>query len=291
MLVSMTGYGRATLTGPEWQLDCEIRTVNNRYLDLRLRLPSTLYYAESAVRKALQEAFHRGRVECSIQMQSETVAPCLRVNEGRLQALVEQVHRVFNEEGMHAAFPAGDFLQLEGILETQTPAFDEKQMEEDVTTLCAQAAAHVLAMRRAEGERLEQDLRARLQVMERTLETVRSRAPFLASEEQARMRERLRQLLDATPVEETLLANEIALYAQKIDIAEEVVRLQSHIDAFREALERRKPVGKMLDFLVQEMNREVNTMSSKVNDRDLTVRFVELKEKIEQLREQIQNIE
>ena len=291
MLVSMTGYGRATLTGPEWQLDCEIRTVNNRYLDLRLRLPTTLYYAEMAVRKSLQSVFHRGRVECTIQMHSETVAPCPQVNEGRLQALVAQVHNVFNKEGMHAAFPAGDFLQLEGILETWTPSFDEKKMQEDVLSVCTQAAKQTLAMRCAEGERLEQDLRTRLQTMEHALDIVRSRAPYLASEEQGRMQERLQQLLDAVPVDETLLANEIALYAQKIDIAEEVVRLQSHIEAFREALDRQQPVGKMLDFLVQEMNREVNTMSSKVNDRDLTVRFVEMKEKIEQLREQIQNIE
>lgn len=287
----MTGFGKASCAVYPWTIDVEVKTVNNRYFDFRVRMPNALNALETAVKQACQLAFVRGRIEVNIAMRSSESNRTLLVDK----AYAEKVHAelVALQKTLAIEKPIGlrDIVTVEGVMRSEPEEFDVEDFREATIATVTEACTHCNEMRAAEGERIGDNLLEKLETLEEVRGQIVTRAPQIVSEEQARLRRKVKELLDGRDLDETIVANEIALYAQKADIDEETVRLSSHITQFTETLKSKKPIGKTLDFLIQEMNREVNTMSSKSNDTALTKYCIEGKTIIEQLREQIQNVE
>lgn len=292
MTYSMTGYGKAAEVTAAWSIDVEIKSVNNRYLDLKIRAPQPLNFMEMAIKSAISDKLHRGHVDCNIHFRALDDAGSVTIHERKLAKLVEAFRAFQLHNGVDCAMPMDSFVRMDGIVEIESGELDEAAVREAVLAVLDRALNTHVESRQVEGERLKRSLIEKNEAITSAIEAIKRLSPELMAHEQARLKENLEALLgDEHPVDPHLLANELACIAQRIDIDEEIVRLSGHISAFYETLNRDEPVGKTLDFYIQEMNREVNTISSKSNDINLRTLCVNLKTTIEQLREQIQNIE
>lgn len=288
MLHSMTGFARHTTESSLGVLTCELRAVNHRYLDVQFRLPDELRPAESDLRQTIGGAIRRGKVDCSLHFRrGSTPARPLQVN----RVLVEQLSRATNE--VLELFPeAGqpdplDVLRWPGVIEDPQPEIEPLFAE--VGPALETALAALLEMRASEGQRIAELIEVRCRDLLDIAAGVRMRMPEVLAAVRSRLEERLAKLdVDADPAR---LETELALLAQKLDVDEELDRLESHVSEIRRAMDSDEPVGRRLDFLMQELNREANTLGSKCADTDTTRAAVDLKVLIEQMREQIQNVE
>ena len=293
MISSMTGFGRGSAQVGSFTATVEMRSVNNRYLDVPVRLPRKLNGRETDIQTRVKNAFDRGRMEVQVEVE--------RIGEAELQIQVnEKAARAYGRllEDLRRAAGIEEPLGLEHIIRYNevfvTAEEDEaakEQMWQAIEAALAEAIEQMRAMRRQEGRALQADLESHLNAIEETLSHVEERAPDRVSESQQRLRDRLEDLLRDDRVDEERLIQEIAILADKLDINEECVRLHSHLDLFREALASDEPVGRKLNFIVQEIHREVNTISSKANDAHIAHLAVGMKEDVEKIREQIQNVE
>jgi uncharacterized protein (TIGR00255 family) len=294
MIRSMTGYGRAEVAGVRLSLSVECKSLNHRHLDIALRLPRTLSALEVDARRVIQGAVQRGRVEVSVSLAPLEGAPSadLTINIAQARAYIDMARR------------AGDELKLGGIptlqwmLEQPGVISHEEQAtlspEEGWPLLhdgLAKALAELRARRDTEGTALATELRALLATLGEHVGVMAARGPAAAERKQQRLRERIQALLGATPLDEGRLATEVAMWAEKSDITEELARLRAHMDEFARLLDEGGAVGRTLDFLIQEMNREVNTVGSKADDLELSQAAITAKSTLEKLREQAQNIE
>ncbi len=288
MLKSMTGFARCACSGEWGNLSWEIRAVNHRFLDLGLRLPEELRGLEPEVRQIVSGRLARGKVDCVLRWQrpgAQTAA--IHLNRPLLEALVAAGREV--ESLLHTARPASglDALRWPGVVEE--PVLDTGPVEKPVLELLGTTLEDLEAARGREGKRLGKALRQRLSGMTRGVAEVRARLPEVREQFRRRLEERLGQLEIETDSER--LEQELVLLLQKMDVDEELDRLDSHIAEVTGALKRREPVGRRLDFLMQELNREANTLTSKSQDPDTTRAAVDMKVLVEQMREQVQNIE
>jgi uncharacterized protein (TIGR00255 family) len=287
----MTGFARYTADLPGGALTCELRSVNHRWLDVQLRLPDDLRPAESEFRKRIGVALNRGKVDCALHFRrTPGKQAAIRLN----QSVIDQLHASFT--ALATTFPnlrAPDPLELlrwPGVVEEpeEEPAETESLLDEAMNAL-GQALGALKAMRASEGERIAEMLEVRCRDVMTIAASVRSRMPEVLEAARAKQNERLRNLdVEGDPAR---LATELALMAQKLDVDEELDRLTSHVSEICQTLDSREPVGRRLDFLMQELNREANTLSAKSGDADTTRAAIELKVLIEQMREQIQNVE
>lgn len=292
MAYSMTGYGKSAVQTDKFSIDVEIKTVNNRYLDIHTKLPSILNFAEATVNKTVKEKLKRGRCDISIYFKKLNSGNSLTINKDALKHLYEEFKAFQEESGYDVQIPMESFIRLDGVVEKNIEELDEDEINEYLEKTLDEAIEKLLKMRLSEGKRLVNNIEEKLNEIEVNLIKTAKRAPELVEEEHQRLRKNIEKLLEGIEtVDENIIANEIALYAQKADIDEEIIRLGSHIEEFRKVLKTDDAIGKTLDFIVQEMNREVNTMSSKSNDTILTNICVSQKTIIEQVREQIQNLE
>ena len=293
MISSMTGFGRGSAQVGTFTATVEMRSVNNRFLDVPVRMPRKLSGRETDIQTRVKNAFDRGRMEVQVEVE--------RIGEAELQIQVnENAARAYGRllEDLRRAAGIEEPVGLEHIIryndvfvtaEEDETAKDE--MWQAIEAALTEAIGHMRAMRRQEGEALQADLESHIDAIEETLGHVEQRAPDRVVESQQRLRERLEELLRDDRVDEERLIQEIAILADKLDINEECVRLHSHLDLFREALASDEPVGRKLNFIVQEIHREVNTISSKANDAHIAHLAVGMKEDVEKIREQIQNVE
>ena len=296
MIRSMTGYGEAERPTPAGTLLVEVRTVNHRHFNANLRLPFALQKHETEVREALKGLLSRGHVNCTVRLEAPAgVVRGMRIDAERVTAylaLLNELRERFGVSGephleMVARLP-DVFVRAEGD--------DEEGVEvppEDLRAAVEEAARRTIAMREDEGRRLHHDLEGRLAAIDAALETIARLAPERLAAERDRLREAVRELSQGVAVDEERLAQEIAYLAERWDINEELVRFRSHNELFRELLaaEAAEPVGKRLAFLVQEMHREANTIGSKANHAGVAHRVIAIKEEIERLREQVENVE
>ena len=287
---SMTGCGRGIAADADWEVAVELKSVNHRFLDVACRLPRNLGFLEDPLRKALAAELSRGHVECWITVRplgaSETV---LQMNE----ALVRQYLAAavaLREQGAEGALSTEALMRMEGVLTPREAELDESVITGLFRDACRDALAQLTAMRSAEGANLRKDLADHLAEAERLRDGIAELAPSVAADYRERLTARLAQL-PIEPVDPQRLAQEVALLADRSCIDEELSRLVSHIAQFRDCLEAPGETGKKLDFIVQEMNREANTIGSKANSAGITRRVVALKSEIEKLREQVQNVE
>jgi uncharacterized protein (TIGR00255 family) len=293
----MTGYGDAERDFHAGRLSVEIRTVNHRYLNVQMRLPNGLDRIQPAMEAALRIRFARGHVKVSLtvdtgDLEAEGTVP---VDLERARGYRDALQRLQNELGVAGNIDVGMVAGFRDVFQPRDR--DRSAVEIDpglVEELILEAADRVVVMREKEGERLERDLSGRLRLMEEELDAIAERAPVRLTSERDRLRARIRELLDDDiPVDEERIAREVAHLADKWDIHEEIVRFRSHLEMFRETLQKGsvEGVGKRFGFIAQEILREANTLGSKANDAEISQRVVVLKEEVERLREQLENVE
>lgn len=288
MTLSMTAFARSEAETPYGALTWELRSVNHRYLELAIKLPEELRGIEPQVRERVSARLGRGKVDCSLRWQAPSgEASELRVAEPVVARLFEAARRIEDLGSGVAPLRAVDVLRWPGVL--ASPQVDAENRAQAALDLLAKALDELVATRRREGARLREIVEERLAAMREIVTRVREIAPQLAEEFRARLRSRLAEL--KADVNAERLEQEIVLFAQRADVQEEVDRLATHIDEVARVLGQTAPAGRRLDFLMQELNREANTLGSKAADIRLTNAAVDLKVLIEQMREQVQNIE
>ena len=294
MISSMTGFGRASLHHQGTEATVEMRSVNNRYCDVSVRLPRSLAEREADVQAQVKAAFARGRITVQVQLeQTSEAALSIQVDEDAARAYARLLERLREAAGLEEPVRLEHLLRFSDVF--TTPNADEADTDEAaweaVQAALEEATEALRAMRRQEGEALQADLLARADAIEAALADVEARAPDRVTEARQKLHDRLQDLLESHRLNEDRLELEITLIADKLDVTEEGVRLRSHLALFREALHSDEPVGRKLNFLAQEMGREINTIGSKANDAEIAHLAVEMKEELEKIREQVQNVE
>ena len=289
---SMTGYGKGTAARDGRELTVELKSVNHRFLDVSMRLPRILSCIEDPLRAAIAKRLARGHIDVFVNYRNtRSDAKTVRVDAALLKAYVYAADEANETLHLPNDLTLSNVLRLPDVTEI-VPA------DEDTDALIAlakeatnQALGAMLVMRKAEGERLKAALTAGVDQMDTYREQILARAPFVAEDYRKKLNERIESVLSDAEIDRARLATEVALFADRCCIDEELVRLKSHITQFRAYLEASEPVGRNMDFIVQEMNRECNTIGSKANDAELTKAVLGCKAEIEKLREQIQNVE
>ena len=288
MVQSMTGFARREVQGEWGALICELRSVNHRYLDIGFRMPEELRAVEGAARERLQARLGRGKVECHLRYQAPSGTDGgIEVDHAQVQELLEACEQVEGLMGASTQFTAMEVLRWPGVV--REPTRDLAPLQKAALGLVNQALDEFIAARRAEGERLATLIRQRGDAVTEQVERVRGRRQDLVAGLRDKYRARLADL--GVEAEPGRLEQELAIAAQRLDVDEELDRLDSHLAELSSVLGRDEPIGRRLDFLMQEFNREANTLGSKSADIETTQAAVELKVLIEQMREQIQNIE
>nr|WP_298876212.1 YicC/YloC family endoribonuclease [uncultured Mogibacterium sp.] len=296
MVKSMTGYGRGIYSGNQRSITVEVKAVNHRYCDITVKMPRKYSFAEEKIKAAAKEVLKRGKIEIGVSIdnfgKSETdVNLNLDAAKRYYDALTELGHN-FNLAG-DGQVPLSLLAGMTDVLTTVPATEDEEAFERELLAALKEALEGIIAMRAVEGEKLALDILKRADIIENTKNLITERAPKIEREYKERLQARITELLDGSvEIPEERLALEAAIFADKANITEEIVRLGSHIDQLRSFISSdEETVGKKIDFLVQEMNREANTIGSKSNDMDITSWMLELKAEIEKIREQVQNIE
>lgn len=296
MLLSMTGYGVGSCQKDGVVVSVEIRTVNHRFLDLHMRLSREYFYLESAIQQLVRDFLRRGRVDLKVTIQNAGVAP-VAVNIDAVKAYIEATHRLGDQFGIPGNIDAKTLFVLPGVVQNANDSHSESaddfggKLKNFVVEAVREALESVLRMRKSEGETQRLDMLRHLDSIGESAEHIRKLAPHTARESQQRLQSRLTQLLSNVEIDPQRLAQEVALIADKSDISEELARLDSHLQQYCSLMDSGSPVGKNLDFLLQEMQREVNTILSKSGNIEITKLGIVLKADIEKLREQAQNVE
>ena len=291
MIKSMTGYGRAVenLNGREFTV--EIRSVNNRYLDCTVKLPRVLTFAEDAVKQAVKASVTRGKVDVYITM-AGTAADEVKVslNTAVLEGYLSCMRQMVSDFGVADDISVSTVSRLPDIFTVEKPELDEQQLLTDVMSVVQKALAGYDAMRTTEGAALENDLRSRGQTILALVALVEEGNAQTVVDYRTRLENKLREVLENTSIDESRILTEAAIFADKVAVDEETVRLRSHLDQMNTMLTSGGAVGRKLDFLLQEMNRETNTIGSKCTDVRLARIVVDIKAELEKIREQTQNI-
>lgn len=299
MLKSMTGFGRGEYDSEEFTIRVEIKSVNSRYTDLNVKLPRFLNPLEDRIRKEIIKNINRGKIDVFITAAYEMGDNCTLKVDG---ALAMAYHKALAEIGTAIGADSGTINKAQEILYlAKTPdvinvkeaLFDVESVWPCVQGAVTQALQGLMEMRSKEGENIKQDFIRREEIISDLVDEIEKRSPLVVSEYQEKLHQRLSELLESEKikVEPERVLQEVAIFADRTAVTEEITRLRSHLKQFREILESKVPVGRKLDFLIQEFNREVNTIGSKANDYAMAQIVVDLKAEIEKIREQVQNIE
>lgn len=292
MLRSMTGYGRAQGNGAGFDISVDIKSVNHRYFEFNAKIPKSCLFLEDSLKKLMQETIARGKIEVLLSIQSKEGSDTrIGIDEAAATSCLEALRAAGRKFGLEDDIRLSDLLRFPDIFTVEKAETDESALADAVMRIASEAAASYQEMRAAEGEKLREDLENRLETVSCLVGDVEKRAPELQKAYYSRLYQKLLETLDSSSIEESRIVTEAAIFADKVAVDEETVRLRSHLAQFASLLHSDGPVGKKLDFLVQEMNRETNTIGSKGQDVAIARTVVEMKSEIEKIREQIQNIE
>ena len=292
MVKSMTGYGRAVETVNGREFTVEIRSVNNRYLDCTVKLPRSFSFAEEAVKAAVKAAVSRGKVDVYISVRSETEADVqVTLNKPVLEGYLAAMRQMVEEYGVKDDISVSTLSRMNDIFVVDKPKADEDQLKADLLSVVDKALAAYDAMRVTEGLALENDLRSRAATILELVAQVEEQNPKTVSDYRRRLEEKMREVLENKSIDESRILTEAAIFADKVAVDEETVRLRSHLEQMDEMLRGNGGIGRKLDFLLQEMNREANTTGSKCTDVKVARIVVDIKAELEKIREQTQNIE
>ena len=292
MIKSMTGYGRAVETVNGREFTVELRSVNNRYLDCSVRLPRMVSFAEDAVKQAVKQSVSRGKVDLFITIRSEGGDEAqVSLNAPVLEGYLAAMRQMVADYGVADDISVSAVSRLPEVFVIEKPQVDEEQLQKDLLAVVAQALSNYDTMRRTEGEALDKDLRSRGNTILELVSQVETGNAQTVVDYRARLEAKLREVLENTAIDESRILTEAAIFADKVAVDEETVRLRSHLKQMNEMLTAGGAVGRKLDFLLQEMNREANTIGSKCTDVKLARIVVDIKAELEKIREQTQNIE
>lgn len=291
-LLSMTGYGSAKGSVEGQEITVELKSVNNRYLDCSVRLPRNFLFAEDTVKQAVSAGISRGKVDVFVSAQaSQDSGTVVSVNEELARGYRDAVARIAETLGLESGLNAFSLARFPDVLTVERRELDKDKAAAALSEITAKAVEEFNAMREREGERLRRDMLGKLETIEGLVSVVEERSPQTVKEYRERLEARLRDILADRSLDEQRVITEAAIFADRTAVDEETVRLRSHIAQFRTMLEEGSPIGRKMDFLVQEFNRESNTIGSKCSDASLAKVVVDLKSEIEKIREQLQNVE
>lgn len=291
MIKSMTGYGKANLVKKEREYEIEIKSVNHRYLDISIRIPRILSYLEEVVKKEIASKVKRGKIDVFITFQNNsTEGKEIKINNEIAKIYIQELKKLAKEEDILANIEVTEISKLPDVLSIQNKQEDESIKDELLETVC-QATQNLVQMRTIEGNKIAEDLFTRMELIQKKIKEISSLSTGLIEEYVVKLESRIKEILKNQEVDEARLAQEVVIYADKCSIEEEITRLKSHISQFEKLLNTKEAIGKKLDFIIQEMNRETNTIGSKANHLEITNRVIDVKTELENIREQIQNIE
>ena len=292
MVKSMTGYGRAVEMVNGREFTVEIRSVNNRYLDCTVKLPRSFSFAEEAVKAAVKAAVSRGKVDVYISVRSETEADVqVTLNKPVLEGYLAAMGQMVTEYGVKDDISVSTLARMSDVFLVDKPKADEDQLKADLLSVVDKALAAYDAMRVTEGLALENDLRSRAATILELVARVEELNPKTVSDYRRRLEEKMREVLENKSIDESRILTEAAIFADKVAVDEETVRLRSHLEQMDTMLSGSGGIGRKLDFLLQEMNREANTTGSKCSDVKVARIVVDIKAELEKIREQTKNIE
>ena len=292
MVKSMTGYGRAVETVNGREFTVEIRSVNNRYLDCTVKLPRMVSFAEEAVKAAVKAAVSRGKVDVYISVRSETEADVqVTLNKPVVEGYLAAMRQMVEDYGVTNDISVSTLSRMSDVFVVDKPKADEDQLKADLLSVVDKALEAYDTMRITEGLALENDLRSRAATILELVAQVEELNPKTVSDYRKRLEEKMREVLENKSIDESRILTEAAIFADKVAVDEETVRLRSHLEQMDEMLSGNGGVGRKLDFLLQEMNREANTTGSKCSDVKVARIVVDIKAELEKIREQTQNIE
>ena len=292
MIKSMTGYGRSVMTLGGREFTVELRSVNNRYLDCSVRLPRMVSFAEDAVKQAVKASVSRGKVDVYISMRSEGAEDAkVELNTVALEGYLNAMGRMVSEYGIRDDISVSTLSRMPEMFLVEKPEVDEEQLQKDLLQAVDAALEGYDAMRIREGQALDADLRSRGNTILELVSQVEQGNAQTVIDYRTRLENKLREVLENTTIDESRILTEAAIFADKVAVDEETVRLRSHLKQMNTMLDGGGAVGRKLDFLLQEMNREANTIGSKCTDVNLARIVVDIKAELEKIREQTQNIE
>lgn len=292
MLKSMTGFGRYESVTSEYKVSVEMKAVNHRYLDLAIKMPKKFNYFEASIRTLLKSYIQRGKVDLFISYEDYTEGNlCLNYNRTLAAEYMEAFRQMAEQFQLSNDITVSTLAKCPEVLTMEQAPEDEDHLWELLSEGIRQAAERFVETRLAEGEHLKEDLLKKLDYMLELVDFIEERSPKIIEEYRAKLEEKVRDLLNGAVLDESRIAAEVTIYADKICIDEEMVRLKSHIESMKKKLTVGGSIGRELDFIAQEMNREANTTLSKANDLEIADKAIALKTEIEKVREQIQNIE
>lgn len=292
MIKSMTGYGRASAVFEDREITVEIRSVNNRYLDCTVKMPRVYVFAEEAVKQKIKESITRGKVDVYVTVSATGAAPVqISLNRPVLEGYLKAMQSIASDYGVQDDISVSSLARFPDVFLVEKTDDDEDTLKSQILAVVAEAIKSYDAMRTVEGMALERDLRSRAAVILALTERVEERSPVTLAEYRERLIARIQEVLGSQNIDESRILTEAAIYADKIAVDEETVRLRSHLDQLEAMLTQGGAIGRKLDFLLQELNREANTIGSKGNDVEQARTVVDIKAELEKIREQTQNIE
>lgn len=290
---SMTGFGRGEASEQGRTMIVELKSVNHRYLDLGMRLPRSLVFLEDCVRKTISSGLSRGHIDIFLNYQNQREdAKHVKVDEFLLQAYLEAGKQISTAANVPDDLNLSNLMELSDVLRIEEDEDDREAIKKLCTNATTAAITSLAAMRKAEGEAMKDDLLARITHLEDLVRMIDERAPLIVEEYRDKLHDRISNLLDSAMTPDQMrLANEVAVFADRANIDEELVRLKSHCEQMRQLCQSSEPCGRQFDFIIQEVNRELNTIGSKASDLSIANVVIEGKTEVEKMREQVQNIE
>ena len=292
MIRSMTGYGSAKGTVEGLEITVELKSVNNRYLDTSVRLPRSFLFAEEAIKSAVQSHISRGKVDVFISVDSSAAGDMtVKVNEPLLRGYIEAIRHISEEYSLANDMTALSVSRFPDVLSVEKKDLDAEAISAGICAIAEEALRDFDAMRQREGAKLRDDVLSRLETIDRLVSAVETEAPKTVAEYRKRLEQKMQEVLGATGIDENRILAEAAIFADHIAVDEETVRLRSHMSQLTTMINGNSPTGRKIDFLIQEFNREANTIGSKCQNSQIAHVVVDLKSEIEKIREQIQNIE
>ena len=292
LIKSMTGYGRAVETVNGWEFTVELRSVNNRYLDCTVKLPRTVSFAEETVKQAVKASISRGKVDVYITIRAEGgIDAKVTLNTGMVEGYLAAMEQMARQYPVNNDISVSLLSRMPDVFSVEKPEVDEEQLLSDLMCVVGKALEGYDAMRTREGKALEEDLRNRGATIEELVSQVEAGNAQTVIDYRAKLEAKLKEVLASTTIDESRILTEAAIFADKVAVDEETVRLRSHLQQMYSMLSAGGAVGRKLDFLLQEMNREANTIGSKCTDVRLARIVVDIKAELEKIREQTQNIE
>lgn len=291
MIKSMTGYGKSSITENLREYQVEIKSINHRYADVNIKMPRTISYLEDDVKKEILKQINRGKIDVYISYYNNSKeGNDIKINTEIAKLYIDELRKLAVDEGLQSNIEVTDIAKFPDVLKIQSNN-DDEAIKQELIEAVKQATESLVKMRESEGEKICKDLEERLGYVETKVVEISKLSTGLIEDYVVKLEDRIKELLKTEEIDKNRLAQEVVIYADKCSVEEEITRLESHISQFRKLLESKDAIGKKLDFLIQEMNRETNTIGSKANNLEITNYVVDVKTELENIREQIQNIE